>query len=232
MIGGWLSRLLGGKGGEDEKDISTEIKRLREEIGSQQEDLEQRLSDIEEWTEEKDEHIEKNAQAVEHLIEAIAHTLESDEEQVKNAMPEELAAYLADIEERLAKLEKHSTPPKKSVEPATSSSKRPSKRLVDEDGRTSTVVETAEGAKAGEELWKQATPAQRSILQTMYDAGYPMSYKELAEEVGRSVSTVKNHINNLKSAGFDFKEDSGHNNAKKYMIDDRVKAFLTLRLNE
>jgi DNA-binding CsgD family transcriptional regulator len=239
MIGGLLRRLIDAVSQDRVETISDEIADLREEVLSNRtqmraarSDLEERVSSIESWKEERDDHIDTNAQAVEHIIEAVHHTVDSGEDPSEAALPDEAIAYMAELEERVAQLENRLDVEKTSLE----SSGRPTNRTIgrpdDVDGRPGSLAGTAEDAKTGERLWQKATPAQQSVLQTMYDAGYPMSYKEIADEVGRSVSTVKNHINNLKAAGYDFKEDAGHNNAKKYMLDDRIKAFLTLRLNE
>ncbi|MDY6771127.1 MAG: winged helix-turn-helix domain-containing protein [Candidatus Nanohaloarchaea archaeon] len=234
-----IRRLLGISSRDHTDHISSELEELRDavlsnaaEIEDLRTDLTARVEDIEEWRQQRDEHIDSNAQAVEHLLEALTHQLEAEGREEKQSIDDEIAAKLADIDERLTALEKAYNVRKTGEEPSGRTSKRPSSRLVDKNGQPTNLAGTAEDAKQGEQLWKKATKAQRSVLKTMYDAGYPMSYKEIAEEVGRSVSTVKNHINNLKAAGFEFKEDEGHNNAKKYMVDDRVKAFLTLRLNE
>lgn len=98
--------------------------------------------------------------------------------------------------------------------------------------RSDGIDETAMRIKEGRRLWKKATDAQRDIIKKMYDLGYPITYRELSSELEKSVSTVKNQLNNLKSMGYDFDQDIGPNNAKKYLLDDRVKTFLTLRLND
>lgn len=83
----------------------------------------------------------------------------------------------------------------------------------------------------GKLLWEKTTDAEREIIMELYDAGYPLTYNELANKLKKSVSTVKNHINNMKLKGFRFEETIGMNNLKRYSLDPRVKIFLTLRLN-
>lgn len=100
------------------------------------------------------------------------------------------------------------------------------------DKRSDGIDETAKRIKEGRKLWKKATDAQRDIIKKMYDLGYPLTYRELSSELEKSVSTVKNQLNDLKSIGYEFDQDIGPNNAKKYLLDDRVKTFLTLRLND
>jgi len=239
MVGGFLRRLIDAVSQDRVETISDEIADLREEVLSNrtrlqaaESNLDDRVYSLETWKAQRDEHIDTNTQAVEHIIEAVHHTFESGEDGSSGSVPDEAAAYMAELEQRVARLEKRLEEEKRPSEASGRPTNRTTRRPDDVDGRPASLAGTAEDAKAGEQLWGKATPAQQNVLQALYDAGYPMSYKEIADEVGRSVSTVKNHINNLKSVGFDFKEDSGHNNAKKYMLDDRIKAFLTLRLNE
>jgi len=98
--------------------------------------------------------------------------------------------------------------------------------------RTTRPISTTDQIEQGQNLWECATDAERDIIKTLYDAGYPYSYHELSEKLEKSISTVKNHLNNLKSKGFQFQERIGLNNTKKYLLDARVKTFLTLRLND
>lgn len=239
MIGGFLRRLIDAVSEDCVETLSDEIADLREEVLSNRtqiqaarRDMDDRVSSIESWREERDDHIDTNAQAVEHVIEALHHKVKSEESGPGAPVSDEVAAYMADLEERIAQLENRLAVEDEGLEASGRPTNRSTRRPDDVDGRPGSLAGTAEDAKVGEQLWRKATPAQQSVLQAMYDTGYPMSYKEIADEVGRSVSTVKNHINNLKASGYDFKEDAGHNNAKKYMLDDRIKAFLTLRLNE
>lgn len=94
------------------------------------------------------------------------------------------------------------------------------------------INQTAKRIEEGRRLWKKATDAQRQIVKKMYDLGYPITYRELSSELSKSVSTVKNQMNGLKTKGFNFQEDIGANNTKKYLLDPRVKTFLTLKLND
>ncbi len=239
MIGGFLRRLIDAVSEDRVETLSDEMADLREEVLSNnkqirtlEDDVDNRISEIETWRDQRDEHIDTNARAVEHVIEAFNHTVKSGRDSPESSVPDEIVAYIAELEERVTELESHLGTEKAALEPSGRPTNRSAGRPDDGDGRPGSLAGTAEDAKVGETLWSKATPAQQSVLQAMYDAGYPMSYKEIADEVGRSVSTVKNHINNLKATGYNFKEDAGHNNAKKYMLDDRIKAFLTLRLNE
>ena len=100
------------------------------------------------------------------------------------------------------------------------------------DQRDRSIKNKAEGVVDGEILWKNTTPAQKNVLKVLYESGYPMSYKELGDELNRSISTVKNHINTLKSMGVNFVEERQGNSSKKYMLDERIKSFLTMRLND
>lgn len=94
------------------------------------------------------------------------------------------------------------------------------------------IDEAADGLKKGKKLWEKATDAQRQIIKKMYDLGYPVSYKELASEIGNTVSTIKSHINSMKDKDFRFRITLGPNSTKKYLLDDRLKRYLTQRLND
>jgi len=116
--------------------------------------------------------------------------------------------------------------------PTNIATKKTTNRPIITTKRSTSITSTTDQIEQGELLWQNATDAEREIIKTLYDAGYPSSYNELAEKLKKSISTVKNHLNNLKSKGFKFQERTGINNTKKYLLDTRVKTFLTLRLND
>ena len=112
------------------------------------------------------------------------------------------------------------------------STKRTTSRPIITTKRPTNTTSTTDQIEQGKILWENATDTEREIIQALYDAGYPLSYGELAEKLNKSLSTVKNHLNNMKAKGFQFQERTGLNNTKKYLLDFRVKTFLTLRLND
>ncbi|MDY6778607.1 MAG: winged helix-turn-helix transcriptional regulator [Candidatus Nanohaloarchaea archaeon] len=236
MWRGLRDRLFGSDDDDAVERLHDELDQLRDHVlhdddREREQPLERQVDALEAHIEELRDELRQNREALEHVVEALSHSAEKQ-------------AAIENLEERLHTLEQHlsnvdpltrenlSNPSKPGKETSRRTSSSTSERSEGESGRAGGAVETARAVERGKRLWEKATPAQRSILQTLYDAGYPMSYKEIANDVGRSVSTVKNHINNLKSAGFDFKEDAGYNNTKKYMLDETVKAFLTVRLND
>jgi len=101
-----------------------------------------------------------------------------------------------------------------------------------EEERPTNADQTANNIRVGKKLWEKATDAQKRIIKKMYDLGYPVSYKELASELGNSVSTIKSHINSLKDKDLKFRITLGPNSTKKYLLDDRLKSYLTHRLND
>lgn len=191
------------------------------------ETISEQLEELQERQEDEEKRSRSNEEAIEHIIEALSHQAK-DREQLRSVLER-----IEELETRIDKMEGRLNETSQLDEKTGSeASGRTSKRVDGSTGRTGDAGTTQQSIDAGEQLWQETTPAQRTIIKTMYDLGYPLSYQEIADEVGRSVSTVKNHINNLKSMGFDFKEDTGYNNTKKYMLDERVKQFLTLRLND
>lgn len=190
----------------------------------------QELEELRSRIDQLDDLLDSQEEAITHVLDVVTtHTERIDS-------LEDLDDRVDDVEQRLDDERTAERPIKTSS--GASDVKRAKKVLVSSgrsDGRTQRSMDAADrvaGIDEGQRLWAEATRAQQGIMKLMYDAGYPMSYREIAEELGRSVSTVKNHINNLKSQGVSFQEDTGHNNTKKYLLDERVKSFLTLRLND
>ena len=99
------------------------------------------------------------------------------------------------------------------------STKRTTGRPIVTTKRPTNTTSTTDQIEQGKQLWENATDTEREIIQILYDAGYPLSYSELAEKLNKSISTVKNHLNNMKAKGFEFQERTGLNNTKKYLLD-------------
>lgn len=201
---------------------------IRSLVGPSQTD--QELEELRSRIDQLDDLLDSQEEALTHVLDVVTtHTERIDS--------------LEDVDDRLEEMEQRLDDERTATEPIKPSSeasdmKAARKMLVSSgrsDGQTQRSMDAADrvaGIDEGQHLWTEATRAQQGIMKLMYDAGYPMSYREIAEELGRSVSTVKNHINNMKSQGVSFQEDTGHNNTKKYLLDERVKSFLTLRLND
>jgi predicted nucleic acid-binding Zn-ribbon protein len=235
---GRLREALGLVSDEDVDKLSHEIGEIRQaaldrdDWEAERADLEARIEDLESVSADVQDVVESNKEALSHLVEVLSHHVEEEDSVSAEDAIDGLEARLTALDDRMERLEQSLADLSDQDFIKNASSERPSRRLDGSDGRPSSSSGQAEGVERGKDLWEQATPAQRNIIKAMYDTGYPVSYSEISNEVGRSVSTVKNHINNLKSIGFNFKEDVGYNNSKKYMLDERVKTFLTLRLND
>lgn len=191
---------------------------------------EQELEELRSRIDQLDDLLDSQEEALTHVLDVVTtHTERIDSLEDLDTRVEEMEQRLDDGRTAVKRIDASSE---------GSAAERAQKIVMSSgrsDGQTQRGMDAADrvaGIDEGQRLWSEATRAQQGIMKLMYDAGYPMSYREIAEELGRSVSTVKNHINNLKSQGVSFQEDTGHNNTKKYLLDERVKSFLTLRLND
>jgi len=191
---------------------------------------EQELEELRSRIDQLDDLLDSQEEALAHVLDAVtAHAERIDSLEELDGRVEEMEERLDDGRTAMKRVDtSFSGSAMKQAQKVSVSSGR----TDGHDQRSMDAAERVAGIDAGQQLWMDATRAQQSIMKLLYDAGYPMSYQEIAEELGRSVSTVKNHINNLKSQGVSFQEDTGHNNTKKYLLDERVKSFLTLRLND
>ena len=233
MVLDFLNRIFSaGSDSETDSDVDFEQK-IKE--------LEADISEIREnYPDDYSSHrIEKNTESINNLNEALESLIELIENFKGLEKDESVLKDIDRLDKRISRLEQTIKTPEMSKKrvlapekDSLASSNRPSNRPSVLSEKASRMEEKAENAVKGEELWQKTTPAQKNVLKVLYDSGYPMSYKEIARDLNRTVSTVKNHINNLKSMGVHFREKSGKNNSKKYMVDDRIKGFLTMKLND
>lgn len=219
-------------------DVEDDINQIREHVltGSHSlqdrtDLLERQVDTLQQERKELSAEIESHDTAIEHIVDALSHISGQDKEETLNDNIGGLENRISSIEDKLHRLEQLGVFEESSND-GSEASGRPDGRSSDQDGRHTDVEGLVHDVHSGKKLWNDATNAQREVIKTLYASGYPLSYREIADELGKSVSTVKNHINNLKSSGAEFKEEIGQNNEKKYMIDDRIQAFLTMRLND
>jgi len=235
MLGDVIRRLLGLADGEEVSELEERLSHLEDGVKRQEDRVADLRSTVEATRQQIDssqDKLDSHEEAISHLIDVLSHYTSEEKLDELFDRHETLEEQIEALQKQLEALRDEEDTHNVVADAVSPPSQRPSGRVEATDGRSTTAVETASNLEEGENLWEGTTEAQKNILKVMYDLGYPVSYKELADELGRSRSTVKNHINNMKSSGFDFKEDVGYNNAKKYMLDERVKAFLTLRLND
>lgn len=110
-------------------------------------------------------------------------------------------------------------------QPPVDTTKRSIQRPDDESGRPK------DDEEAMEQLWNAVTPSQKKVVMALYELGYPASYRELAKELDRSVSTVKNHVNALKAKGVSFEEQRGPDNAKRYRLGEDIRSYLAMKIH-
>ncbi len=221
MVWAAIKDWFGSGSSDDRRELSEEIEKVRKQVLGER----RKVETVEKSLKTVKGDIEDHREAIEHIIDAIKQQEEANREYTGSIDVEGL-------EERVKILENRFDAAFESVSTTDRTSGRTSKRLNEGGSDQSAVEETAQEAVEGQELWERATKAQKRIIRAMFELGYPATYKEIASDVGKSVSTVKNHINNLKSLGFDFKEEEGPNNSKKYSLDERLRAFMTVRLND
>lgn len=216
----------------ESKDSEITIEQLENRIKRLESSLESKTSSNKEEIYEVTKSVENVNEVLNKLFDYLEEFRSNNENDNVIEVLEEHNEAIKMLETRLEGLKTSQNTQKSIVDSKKRSINRPSGRpniLVNDE---ETMESKAEDAVKGEKLWSKTTPAQKNVLKVLYDSGYPMSYKEIAKELNRTVSTVKNHINNLKSMGVRFREESGKNNSKKYMLDDRVRSFLTMRLND
>ncbi|MCJ7429128.1 MAG: winged helix-turn-helix transcriptional regulator [Candidatus Nanohaloarchaeota archaeon QJJ-5] len=238
MVWGRIRSWLGLVQDDDLEEVEQEIDQVRDHVLTGSHSLDDRVDLLERETETlRDQQkslsadVRSHDEAIEHIVEALSHISgEIDFEDEIDGI-NDLENRISAIEDKLERLE-HLGVFEATSTISKEASGRPDGRPSDEDGRHSDVEALAHDVQSGKKLWDGATNAQKEVIKALYDSGYPLSYREIADNLGKSVSTVKNHINNLKSSGVEFNEEIGQNNEKKYMIDDRIQAFLTMRLND
>lgn len=233
-IRSWL-----GLATQDELDQAhEEIDRIRDHVLTGSHALQDRvdvverdLGSVEQELTSLEADVRSHDEAIEHIVEALSHIGEKTIQEPENNSIKTLEDRLSEIEEKFERLESLGVFDATS-EKVDDPSGRPDGRPSEDNGRHSDVEGLVHDVQSGKEIWKKATNTQKEVIKTLYESGYPLSYREISDRLGKSVSTVKNHINNLKASGARFEEEIGQNNEKKYMIDDRIQAFLTMRLND
>ncbi len=214
------------------EEVETEINGLREEI-------EELNNSIESLKRNQLDKVNTNFKSIQNLDDALETHYKAIEELLELIGNNESSSKFKELNKRLKDVEKELDDLKGFVKGSGGCIEDPKDRISrsinrhsDQSGRNESMEDKAEGVIEGELLWEKTTPAQKNVLQTLYKSGYYMTYNEIANKLNRSVSTVKNHINTLKSMGVEFKETREGNNSKKYMLDDRIKSYLTMKLND
>ncbi len=241
MIRKFLNQFFSKEDSENEDDENSlnsfkEVEKEFEILKSDIKHLKDELEEIKRFSKEKDERNSKSIENMNETLENFYLLIEEILDKINNSENKKelnrLDKKVKDIENNFEKLLEGYRTNNVKITDNKGGMNRSISRPETMDQRNRSMKNKAEGVIDGEILWKNTTPAQKNVLKVLYESGYPMSYRELGEELNRSISTVKNHINTLKSMGVNFIEERQGNNSKKYMLDERIKSFLTMRLND
>ncbi len=190
--------------------VEKTVNRLQNHSSQKQvEYVSQRLEEMEQWNTQMYNAVTMTKENMEQYIDVFNRRLEA----LENQLAEATASTTTSHSSGALQIQRQPSRPAVPTHP--------------EDGDD----RSGEKLEEGKALWTKTSETEREIIRELYDAGYPMTYHELANTLNKSVSTIKNHINNMKLKGFDFQESIGTNNTKKHTLDERIKLFLTMRLN-
>jgi hypothetical protein len=87
------------------------------------------------------------------------------------------------------------------------------------------MVTTAEKGPLSN-LSENLTRSQKMILAHMMNTEQKLSYKDLSMLMNVSVSTIKNHICNMRNKGFPLQEYNDEGNVKRYYLAENMKQIM------
>jgi len=91
--------------------------------------------------------------------------------------------------------------------------------------KSSKQVRPEKKSRSIKEFSSDLSASEKKILYELCKTGKALGYKDIGLLVGRSPSTVKNQVNNIKIKGFPIKSNRGIN-GKRYFLEESTKNIL------